>query len=336
MGKTLDALIGRSSKTARKLNMLIKLAISRISILKNHQIVRCSQAESDVIELLQLGYQERALIRVEQVIKEQNALDAIVLIENYCRLLVERTEMVKNSRECPDELKETVSTLIFAASRCGEFPELHEIRVLFTSKFGREFAKRSVELRNNCQVYPKMIQRFSTQQPSLESRRNFLKQIAKHNGIALQLDHEAFDNSKEEKCEDEHVHTLVSKESNTFEACEIKAITEEDHSTKAAKSCEISLSESVKARNYRDAETAAQDAFESAAYAAVAARAALELSRLESLDDDDSDDHSGSHHQHTQYESSSISETQAGRGEEASEEVNYLKLGLKSDFTLDK
>ncbi|KAL3637814.1 hypothetical protein CASFOL_018262 [Castilleja foliolosa] len=271
MGKKLDALIGRSSKTARKLNMLIKLAISRINILKNHQIVRCSQSESDVIELLHLGYQERAIIRVEQVIKEQNTLDAFVLIENYCRFLVEKTEMVKNNRECPDELKETVSTLIFAASRCGDFPELHEIRVLFTSMFGKEFAKSSVELRNNCQVYPKMIQRFSTQQPSLESRRNFLRQIAKHNGIDFQLDDEAFDES----------NTLV-------EAREVKAIKEEDNSTKAE------CSESIKARNYVDAETAAQEAFDSAAYTA---RAAVELARVESFDDDDDDgsgDHSGS------------------------------------------
>ncbi|KAL6519568.1 hypothetical protein OROHE_017388 [Orobanche hederae] len=164
MGKKLNALtlIGRrgiSSKTeTKRLSMLINLAISRIAIIKNLHTVKCDQAESDVIHLLRLGYQEQALLRVEQVIKEQNALDAYVLIENYCRLLVvERTEMVKNSRACPDELKEAVSTLIFAASRCGEFPELQAIRVLLTSKFGGEFAKSSVEQRDNCRVYPKIF-----------------------------------------------------------------------------------------------------------------------------------------------------------------------------------
>lgn len=59
-------------------------------------------------------------------------------------------------RECADDLKETVSSLIFAASRCGELPELQEIRGIFTSVFGKEFAAPAVELRNNCGVNPKV------------------------------------------------------------------------------------------------------------------------------------------------------------------------------------
>lgn len=55
-------------------------------------------------------------------------------------------------RECPTELKEAISTLLFAASRCGEFPELQEIRALVTSRYGKEFVNRAIELRNNCGV----------------------------------------------------------------------------------------------------------------------------------------------------------------------------------------
>lgn len=57
---------------------------------------------------------------------------------------------------CPEELKEAISSLIFAASRCGEFPELQKIREIFTLKYGKEFAARAVELRNNCGVSPKV------------------------------------------------------------------------------------------------------------------------------------------------------------------------------------
>lgn len=57
-------------------------------------------------------------------------------------------------RECPDQLKETISSLIFAASRCGEFPELQKIRENLASQFGNKFAACAVELRNNCGVNP--------------------------------------------------------------------------------------------------------------------------------------------------------------------------------------
>lgn len=60
-------------------------------------------------------------------------------------------------RVCPEELKEAISSLIYAASRCGEFPELQELRVIFTLRFGKEFAARAVELINNCGVNPKVI-----------------------------------------------------------------------------------------------------------------------------------------------------------------------------------
>lgn len=60
-------------------------------------------------------------------------------------------------RECPDELKEAICGLLFASSRCGDFPELQEIRAIFTSRYGKEFVARAIELRNNCGVNTKVI-----------------------------------------------------------------------------------------------------------------------------------------------------------------------------------
>ncbi|KAL0395962.1 UNVERIFIED_CONTAM: ist1 [Sesamum calycinum] len=291
MGKKLNYLLHRSSKT-EKLKMLTSLAVSRISILKNIHSVRCSQAQSDVIQLLQLGQQERALLRVEHVIKEEHMLDAFVLVGNYCHILGERTEMIKNIRECPDELKEVISSLIFAASRCGDFPELQEIRAFFTSKFGKHFATSVVELRNNCGVSPKIIQRLSTRQASLESRWNLLKQLAKHNGITLQLDHEPFIPSQKEESEVEQLQMHASNGSRAFRKTEVIPLHKDLHEATIGHE---TWSESVKGTQaYRDVAAAAEDAFESAAYAAAAARAAVKLSKLESWNYD-SDDDSGFH-----------------------------------------
>jgi vacuolar protein sorting-associated protein IST1 len=59
-------------------------------------------------------------------------------------------------RVCPDELKEAISSLLYASSRCGDFPELQEIRTAFTSRYGKEFVASAIELRNNCRVNPKV------------------------------------------------------------------------------------------------------------------------------------------------------------------------------------
>lgn len=59
-------------------------------------------------------------------------------------------------RDCPNELKEAISGLIFASSRCGEFPELQQVRDIFTTRFGKEFTASAIDLRNQCGVDPKV------------------------------------------------------------------------------------------------------------------------------------------------------------------------------------
>lgn len=52
---------------------------------------------------------------------------------------------------------ETTSSLIFASSRCGDFPELHKIREILTSRFGKEFADHAVELHKNNRVNSEVL-----------------------------------------------------------------------------------------------------------------------------------------------------------------------------------
>ncbi|XP_027361712.1 uncharacterized protein LOC113869538 [Abrus precatorius] len=274
MGKKLDALLGRTFKAA-KFKAIVHLAISRLAVLKNQRHARLRHARSDVLELLQLGHHERALLRVEHVIKDQNMLDVYDMIEGYCNLLIERVHLIEQERECPEELKEAASGLLYAASRCGDFPEIQEIRAVLTSRFGKEFAARAIELRNNCGVHPQMIQKLSTRMPTLESRMKALKEIASENGIVLQLE-EASSVSVEEQS---------NVEKKNLHEPEIK---EENISILPSRGKDEELTDSFKARQkYKDVADAAQAAFESAAYAAAAARAAVELSRSEPHDPDD-------------------------------------------------
>ncbi|KHG23590.1 IST1-like protein [Gossypium arboreum] len=266
MGKKLAALLGRGFKPS-KFKSLVTLAISRLAVFKNQHQIRCNQARSDVVQLLQLAHHDRALLRVDQVIKEQNMLDVFVILEGYCNLVIERLHLIEQDRVCPDELKEAISGLLFASSRCGDFPELLEIRAVFTSHYGKEFAARAIELRNNCGVNAKIIQKLSTRQPDLQSRRNVLNQIAAEYGIALQLE-----------------ETTDSSEGN------LDVSKKQEISVKASHDAgdDDEFSDSIKTRRkYRDVADAAQAAFESAAYAAAAARAAVELSRSDSYDPDD-------------------------------------------------
>lgn len=253
--------LGKNFRTS-KFKPLVSLAISRLAVLKNQRQVRCSQARSDVLQLLQLGNHERSLLRVEHVIKEQNMLDVYDMIEKYCNLLIERIHLIEHERECPEELREATSGLLYAASRCGDFPELHEIRAILTSHFGKEFAARAIELRNNCGVNLAMIQKLSTRQPSLESRMMVLKEIAAEKSIVLQLEEAAPCSTQEKTDVQKDQHQPAPKTSAGSHGLP-----------------EDLDNDKLVTKQYKDVADAAQAAFESAAYAAAAARAAVELSR---------------------------------------------------------
>ena len=50
-------------------------------------------------------------------------------------------------RNCPIDLKEAVSSVMFASPRCSDVPELMDICKHFTAKYGKEFVNAAVELR---------------------------------------------------------------------------------------------------------------------------------------------------------------------------------------------
>ncbi|CAJ1844744.1 unnamed protein product [Sphenostylis stenocarpa] len=207
-------LLGKSFTS--KFKSITTLAVSRIVILKNQHKARASYARSDVSQLLNLGYHDRALLRVEQWIIEQNMLEVFAMVESYCNFMRERAEALEKNKECPVELKEATSSLIFASSRCGDFPELHKIREILTSRFGKEFADNAVELHKNNRVNSKMIQKLSPRRPTVEIKMKALRQIASEIGVNLRLEQDHnhkinVDRSQDERetrknCVDDHNH----------------------------------------------------------------------------------------------------------------------------------
>ncbi|KAJ9147358.1 hypothetical protein P3X46_029532 [Hevea brasiliensis] len=267
MGKKLRALLGKNFKTSKFKN-LTNSAISRIAYIEKEHKVRCSQAHADVLELLNIGQQERALLRVEHVLREQNMLDAYAMIENYFYLLLERVVFLENNKKCPDELKEAISSLIFAASRCGELPELQKIRELFTSRFGKEFATCAVELRNNCGVNPKIAKKLATRQPSLDRKLKALKEITAANETSQQQ--KLYVDKQEEQ----------PKSIESGESSADPQLQDDMQDFLVRLKQDENFCETAKARKkYKDAEAAAQAALQFASHAAAAARAAVELSK---------------------------------------------------------
>ncbi|KAH0453022.1 hypothetical protein IEQ34_017346 [Dendrobium chrysotoxum] len=266
--RLIEAIYGRrTTGQIWKLKSLLNLTVCRLSVLRNQRNARCCIARSDITQLLLLGQQDRALIRAELLIKEQNMVDVFSLVESYCQFLNDRAFLLEQQMECPEVLKEAAAGLSFAASRCGDLPELQVVRKIISSRFGKEFTAAAVELRNNCGVDAKMVQKFSARKPSMESRVDVMKEIARERGVELELITNPF---SEVSVVDQYASLWTENQAEEI------ATPQPDSSFHGNYKGKMRVQD-----EYKDVVSAARAAYESASYAAVAAKAALELFQLE-------------------------------------------------------
>ncbi|XP_038886175.1 uncharacterized protein LOC120076425 isoform X2 [Benincasa hispida] len=136
---------------ASKFREAVNLGLSRIATLKEERSNNCSANLRAIQLFIPYGkpFIKPALRRCGDLIKNQNRLDAYIIIEGYLNLLLERIHLFGHGRDCPDELKEAASGVVFAATRCKEIRELEDIKSILTSHFGRQFIGQAVELHNN-------------------------------------------------------------------------------------------------------------------------------------------------------------------------------------------
>ncbi|KAE9587906.1 putative vacuolar protein sorting-associated protein Ist1 [Lupinus albus] len=147
----MSSILHRSFKPA-KCKIALKLVVSRIKILKNKKEGEVRKLKRELAQLLNSAQEQSARIRVEHVIREEKLLAAYDLVEIYCELIAARLPIIESQKNCPIDLKEAISSVIFASPRLTDIPELVNVRKQITSKYGKEFVSAAVELRPDCGV----------------------------------------------------------------------------------------------------------------------------------------------------------------------------------------
>lgn len=166
-----------------KCKTALNLAKSRIKLFKNRKDIQVKQLRSELARLLESGQDQTARIRVEHVVREEKTMAAFELIEIYCELVVARLPILESQKNCPPDLKEAVTSLIFAAPRCGDIPELQDVRKHFTAKYGKEFVAAATELRPNCGVSRNLVEKLSAKAPDGPTKVKILTAIAEEHNI---------------------------------------------------------------------------------------------------------------------------------------------------------
>lgn len=153
------------------------MAVQRIQIANNKRINSVKIQKQKISQILAEHKDEKARIQVEHIIRDDFTIEGYEVLELLCELVHERIRQITVAKQCPEDLKEAVSSLIWAAKNV-EIEELKQVGQQLTQKFGKEFAKAAIENANgevNARLYAKMVYK----PPSSRLVVKYLEEIAR-------------------------------------------------------------------------------------------------------------------------------------------------------------
>lgn len=153
------------------------MAVQRIQISNNKRINSVKIQKQKISQILAEHKDEKARIQVEHIIRDDFTIEGYEVLELLCELVHERIRQLTVAKQCPEDLKEAVSSLIWAAKNV-EIEELKQVGQQFTQKFGKEFAKAAIENTNgevNARLYAKLVYK----PPSSHLVVKYLEEIAR-------------------------------------------------------------------------------------------------------------------------------------------------------------
>lgn len=160
-----------------KLKIYLKQATQRIKLANNKRSTASSRHKREIGKLLEEGKTEKAIIRVEHVIRDDYMMEAYEIAELMCDLLYERIRQISKNEICPPDLAEAVSTVIYVSSRL-DISELEEARKQFRKKYGKEFVVLCIE-NSRGTVNNRVVDKLNLIAPSPLLVRSYLQEISK-------------------------------------------------------------------------------------------------------------------------------------------------------------
>lgn len=162
------------SKFYAKSKSTIRHTKTRIEMVKRKRNAMLKYLKNDIADLLKTGLDVNAYSRAEGLLVELNLSRCYDFLEQYCEHITTNLSVMYKQRECPEECREAVASLIFAAARFADVPELRELRSVFTERYGNSL---------ECYVGKEFLQNLKSVPPTNEVKLQLMKDIASEFGI---------------------------------------------------------------------------------------------------------------------------------------------------------
>ncbi|XVE98187.1 hypothetical protein REPUB_Repub03eG0084000 [Reevesia pubescens] len=176
----LDGILGRGF--APKCKSLIKVIKSRIDVIRRKKSATLKFLKKDIADLLANGLDINAYGRVEGYIAELILSSCYDFVEKCCDFVSKHVSVMQKLSDCPEDCREAVSSLMFAAARFSDLPELRDLRQIFHERYGN-----SLELFVNKQL----VENSASNPCTMENKVKVMHDIESE--FSIKWDSEAFE-----------------------------------------------------------------------------------------------------------------------------------------------
>eukprot|EP00758_Cryptobia_borreli_P016410 Tbor_TRINITY_DN6106_c0_g3::TRINITY_DN6106_c0_g3_i1::g.21466::m.21466/K19476/IST1; vacuolar protein sorting-associated protein IST1 len=164
-----------------KLKANLRMAISRIKIHQNKIVNSVKIQRRGLAELIAAGKNDSVRVKVEALIREDASLGGLEMLILFCDFISSRSQVIaacdKEMTSPPPDLKEAISSIIWASGRVDNIPELVAVRKQFELRYSKAFVESSMrneEFSSNENI----IERLGVSVPDNESCIKYIHGIA--------------------------------------------------------------------------------------------------------------------------------------------------------------
>ncbi|KAJ8452045.1 hypothetical protein Cgig2_016626 [Carnegiea gigantea] len=170
----LDGLLGRKNFKTKCKSALTRTR-TRLDAIKRKRNAMQKFLKKDMADLLKNNLDRNAYGRAEGLYVELNLSSCYNYVEDCCKCVAAHLKTMREQSECPEECKVAVSSLIYAAARFADLPELRDLRNHFRDKYGDTLEPY---------VSKEFVEKLKPKPPTLEVKLQVMQEVAKELSVA--------------------------------------------------------------------------------------------------------------------------------------------------------
>jgi hypothetical protein len=170
---------------AVKLKANLKMAVTRIRMIQNKRVNSVKIQRRQLAELLNIGKLDSCRIRVEGLIREDLSIEGLELLTLFTELVASRIQVIIDSKQCPTDLKESLTSMIWASARIGDdIAEFNVVKEQIGIKYGKPFVEMAVA-NSELSVNQKVMDKLNVMVPNGAACLEYIRAIAAEFNVPL-------------------------------------------------------------------------------------------------------------------------------------------------------